>query len=479
MNPNDSAFDIAPSDEGTRIGPRPLTDKILLSNNQERKARLVEETAGENLVYTIRPGRLLEVATLEKAFIEVGRRHEILRTSYDKKEGQFISVINSEPALFFRQEDLKRLADIERYERMRILYAEEAQGPLTLSQLPNLRISVLNLDDEDIVIFSIHHIAFDLLSFEVLTSDLDAIYAAFSNGVKSPLPKLSVQYADYAYWQRSYLNNEALHSQLFYWKDRLKETPPVLDLPTDRPRPSIPSRMRGVQSTFVRQDAGVGECAGLAKSERTTLSLVLLAVFMGMLHAWTGEELVVVRMPVSGRRRPEVKRLIGFFANLVPIRTRVSRNQEFRNFVRSVRTAVLEAYRNQDIPFGTLLDELAPTPDTSFPMLSQVQFSFEPVLRRAPGRSPFSTDNHELATKDPSELRGGTDSGSRRVYKARTYGLDLSLRLSQWKEGMEATLTYDMDLFEHSTATYLLDSLRKVLKKIIIEPDLPVSKFLE
>ena len=259
---------------------------------------------------------------------------------------------------------------------------QEAQRPFDLAHGPLVRATLLWLEEQVYVLFlTMHHIVSDAWSRGILLREVATLYAAFSAGNPSPLPELPIQYADFAHWQRQWLRDERLQSQLDYWQQQLGGNLPVLELPTDHPRPVLQT-FQGARQSFAIPKWLAGALRTLAQQEGNTLFMVLLAAFQTLLHRYTGQDDILVGTPVANRTRLETEGLIGFFVNTLVLRTDLAGNPPFRVLLQRVREVTLAAHTHQDVPFELLVDELQPTRDPGHSPLFQVMFA----LQNAPAR---------------------------------------------------------------------------------------------
>ncbi len=305
--------------------------------------------------------------------------------------------------------------------------------------------------DTHVLLLTLHHIVSDAWTRRVLLRDLGALYEAFRAGRPSPLGGLSVQYADYAVWQRSWLRGEVLERQLDYWKRQLAGAPAALDLPADRPRPPVftghGARRRFALSAEVR--SGIEE---VARREDATLFMLLLAAFDVLLYRYTGEGDLVVGTPIAGRGRAEVEPLIGFFVNTLAIRVRCNGEASFVELLGQVREQCLGAYAHQDVPFERLVRDLAPERDLSRTPLFQVSFTLQSAAAggaRLPGLSISSVTGAATTAK-----------------------FDLTLALSDGPDGLAGSLEYNTDLFDAATVDRMVEPLSTNLLDGIVA-DLP------
>ncbi|HVR96684.1 MAG TPA: condensation domain-containing protein, partial [Thermoanaerobaculia bacterium] len=352
--------------EAPPLVPMPLamwTGELPLSFAQQRLwflDRLAPENPFYNMLTAVRLSGPVDVPALREACREIARRHEVLRTLFPAVAGRPVQAISPEPPPGFPLIDLGGLADAARRGELERLAAAEGRLPFDLTRGPVFRASLLRLGEtEHSLFFNVHHIASDGWSLGVLHRDLAALYGAFHRRERSPLPELPIQYADFAVWQRGWLQGEALRVRLDYWKRQLDGMPEVLELPYDRPRPAIES-FRGAAAGFQLAAPLVRELSLLARRQGATLSMVTLAGFEALLARLSGRGDIPVGAAIAGRNRRETEELIGFFVNTLVLRTRVDGAAGFGELVARVRETSLGAYAHQDLPFEKLVEELAP-----------------------------------------------------------------------------------------------------------------------
>jgi hypothetical protein len=322
---------------------------------------------------TLRLSFPLNVAALEQSVNEIVRRHEALRTIFKAVDGQPVQIIAPTLTLPLPVIDLRELPETKRETEVLRLAADEAQRLFDLAQGPLIRTTLLKLREQDYVfLLTMHHIVSDGWSMSVFFRELSVLYTAFCLGKSSPLPELSIQYADFAVWQRQWLQGERLETQLAYWRKQLADLP-LLQLPTDRPRPAVQS-FRGARQLMAIPEPLYVALQALSQQEGVTLFMTLLAAFQTLLHRYTGQEDIVVGTPIANRNRAEIEGLIGFFVNFLVLRTDFSGNPSFREVLRLVREVSLGAYAHQELPFEKLVEELHPARDMSRNPLFQVTF---------------------------------------------------------------------------------------------------------
>ena len=365
----------------------------------------------------------LDVTALERAINEIVHRHEVLRTTFAEEDGEAAQIIAPSLLVPLPVVDLGSLPEDERDSEARRLAVEDANAPFDLEQGPLLRARLLRLrDEEHVLLVDMHHIVSDGWSMGVFRRELAELYTAFSQGRPSPLAALPVQYADYAVWQRQWLQGETLARQLAYWKERLQGAP-ELQLPTDRPRPARLT-FEGARLPFSLPVELSRAIVALSRREGVTLFMTLLAAFQTLLYRYSGQEDIVVGSPIANRDRSEIEGLIGFFVNTLVLRTDLSPTAagplNFRELLGRVREVCLGAYANQHLPFEKLVEELRPQRDLSRNPLFQVMFAVQ--------NAPRAAMEMEGLAVTPMAL----DSGNVRF--------DLECHLWQEGEGIRGTL---------------------------------------
>ncbi len=393
----------------------------------------------------------LDVAALERSLRELVRRQEALRTTFLEVAGEPAQVIQPVD-LRLPWIDLSALS--ERQAEAERLTREEGRRPFDLARGPVLRTTLLRLGArEHVVLFNVHHIASDGWSLDLLVGEVGTLYRAFSQGEPSPLPEPPVQYADFAHWQRQWLQGEVLETQLSYWRAELAGAPTVLELPADRPRPVVQS-FRGAVAALELPARLVADLDELGRREGATRFMTLLAGFQALLHRLSGQSDILVGSPIANRTRPEIEGLVGFFVNLLVLRGRFAEETGFRGLLAQVRDTALRAYAHQDLPFEKLVEELRPERDLSRTPLFQVLF----VLQNAP--------------LDEVDLPGLTLAP--RAVEAGVARFDLTLAAAEVGAapgGLVLRLEHNTDLFDGPTAARFLGSLREVLEAAVADPE--------
>jgi amino acid adenylation domain-containing protein len=435
---------------------------VVLSFAQERLQfldQLEPHKSVYNLPFAVRLTGPVDVLVLERDLTEIVRRHEVLRTTFHADEDRSVQRIGPAVPLKLQIVDFDHLPEAERESAAQQWLSAEAGRPFDLTQDLMLRASLLRLGaQEHVLLLTMHHIASDGWSMGILSQELSVLYKAFLGGQPSPLAELPFQYGDYAVWQRQWLQHGVLEQQLAYWKKRLAGAPPLLELPTDHPRPALQS-YRGCEQVLVIEKDLRQALEELSQREGATLFMTLLAAFQVLLSRYSGQKDIVVGSPIAGRNRTELEGLIGFFVNTLALWTDLSGNPPFRELLRRVRETTLGAYAHQDLPFEKLVEELQPKRTLSHAPLFQVMF----VLHNA---APVPPEVPRL-TVTPIAVANGTAK------------FDLMLSLVEEGEGLHGTLEYSTDLFESQTMARLLGHYRLLLEGIVADPgrrveDLPL-----
>ena len=440
------------------ITPIARTENIPLSFAQQRLwflDQMEPENPFYNLAAILRLKGSLDLAALEQSFNEIVRRHESLRTTFKTTDGHAVQEIAPANKLAFPILDWRQLENGRETEVLR-LAENEAQQPFNLATGPLIRITIVRLaDTEYVALLTMHHIVADAWSKSVLVRELSILYEAFSKGQPSPLLELPIQYPDFTVWQRQWLQGEVLETQLAYWRQQLSGSLPVLQLPTDRPRPKIQT-FRGTKYSFSLDSELTEALRELGRQEEVTLFMTLLAVFKTLLYRYTFQEDILVGSPIANRNRTETEQLIGFFANTLVLRTDLSDDPTFKELLGRIKQTTWDAYDHQDLPFEKLVEELQPERDLSYSPLFQVKFALE----HAP----------------QSELKLADVTLSFLDSKTETAKLDLSLNMYETDSGLVGNFEYNTDLFDETTIARMADHFASLLSGIIANPEQPISQ---
>ncbi|TCP57969.1 amino acid adenylation domain-containing protein [Tumebacillus sp. BK434] len=438
-------------------GPR---DKALpLSYAQQRLWFLDQLDAGSsayNLPTVVQLNGPLNRPALEATFQEIVRRHEALRTNLISVDGDGQQVIQADVHLPLPLRDLSGFSKAEQEAELKRMIAEEAERPFQLALDLLVRAALFKLEDEaHVLVLTMHHIVSDAWSMGVMLQEVTLLYEAFAAGHASPLPELSIQYADYALWQRQHLTGAVLDEQLSYWKQVFAGDLPLLELPTDRPRPPVQT-YRGAVRPFTLSAGLTGKLLSFSQGEGSTLFMTLFAAFNTLLHRYSSQEDLIVGTPIANRRQAEVEALIGFFVNTLALRTDLTGNPTFRELLQRVKSSALGAYAHQDLPFEMLVDELKLERDMSRTPLFQVMF----VLQNAP----------------LSGLRAGELNLQPLELEANTAKFDLLLSMMETEQGMTAQFEYNTDLFDSATIDRMAAHFTALLETIVTSPDTEIGR---
>ncbi|HEX6910466.1 MAG TPA: condensation domain-containing protein, partial [Longimicrobium sp.] len=433
-------------------------DRFPLSFAQQRLwfiDQLQPGSAAYNIPVGYRVRGDLDPALLERALGLVVRRHESLRTVFPSQGGEPVQVVLDAMPVPVPVIDLGAHPAEGREAELRRLASQEVVRPFDLAQGPLLRATVVRLDDADwAILFTMHHVVSDGWSMQVLVDEVSALYGALQAGREPALPPLPLQYADYAVWQRGWLKGEVVDAQLAWWRGQLAGAPPLLELPTDFPRPRTPDP-RGGHATVAIPGETVRALRAVAHGEGATLFMALLAAWQAVLGRHAGTDDVSVGTPVAGRTRAELEGLIGFFVNTLVMRTDLSGAPSFRALLRRVRETALGAFARQDVPLDRLVEELAPERSLGHTPLFQVLFS---LLNDGSGDLHLGSLQAELIAGVAGAVK-----------------FDLTLTVAEWDGGLRGSIAYRAELFERATAERMVEHLRALLEGIAADPDRPVA----
>ena len=412
-----------------------------------------------NMPFAMRIAAPVAAEMLERALQEIVRRHETLRTGFELVLGKPVQRIAPDLAVPFIATDLGHLPAEQREEQARAIAAEEGARPFDLGMPPLIRARLVTLGHADhVLLITLHHIVSDGWSMGILYRELGALYTAFSEGRPSPLEPLPTQYADFAAGQRERLSGETLDRQLGFWRAQLDGAPPVLALPTDRPRPAVQS-YRGALHSFTVDAGTTRALKALAQAEGATLFMAIAAAVKLLLARYTGQGDIVVGTPIANRTRREIEGLIGFFVNTLVLRSHVAPEQRFRELLAQVRETTLAAYAHQDLPFERLVEELQPERTLGHNPLFQVMLLFQ---AGAGGQGDPAPPPDE-PVRAPEMLTG-------------TSKFDLTFALADSGATLSAAIEYNTDLFAPETIARMAGHLAELLRAIVADPDLPMAR---
>lgn len=448
-----------------QIKPRVTSGPLPLTLAQERMWLLDQMETGSaqyNNAASIRFSGPLDITALEQSLGQIIKRHEILRTTFalvDAQPQQEISPVTPY-SLPFR--DVSTLPEDKREAEIAHFSTEEALRPFDLARGPLMRVTLLKAGDEQYVIFlTMHHIVTDGLSVAVLIREITALYAAYVEGLRaaSLLPDLPVQYADYAVWQRQWLESEAAEEQLQYWRRQLEGAPEMLLLPTDRPRPAVQS-FNGATYSFTLTKSLAEELKALSRSNEATIFMTLLATFQMLLARYSQQQDILTGTLVNNRNRAELEKLAGYFINTLVLRTDLSGDPTFSELLSRVRDNALQAYAQQDLPFERLVEKMELKRDVSRSQLFQVMFN---LINLSLPAMKFGG----LEFSDVLMSRTEVENGSAKF--------DLSLEIEDAGNDLKCWLVYNTDLFDEDTIARMAAHFLGLLESIVADPQQHIS----
>ncbi|HKQ72778.1 MAG TPA: amino acid adenylation domain-containing protein [Blastocatellia bacterium] len=433
-----------------------FTQKLPLSFAQQRLWFFEQLEPGQvvyNCPIAVRLKGNLDITTLEQAISEVIRRHEVLRSTFDAVDGKPMQVVGPPYIVKAPVIDLTEVEESKRADLANELVSSEAHGAFDLERGPLLRIKLLKLQrHEYLLLVTMHHIIGDRWSIGVFEREIGILYKAYREGRVSPLEELAIQYADYAAWQRDWLQGEILEHQLSYWEKQLSGASPT-DILADYSRPAIHS-FQGAEERLGLSGSLTGKLRLLSRQEGVTLFMTLLAGFQTLLSRYTSKDDIVVGAPVSNRNRIEVEGLIGCFVNMLALRTSLSGNPSFRELLRRVRKTTTEAYARQDMPFEILVENLQPVRASAYMPLLHTLFIFH------------NTPEFELVLPDLTLNHAQIDFA--------VPGSDLGLIVSEETERLTLSILYSTDLFESGAISRMLNCYKKILEEAAEYSDSPI-----
>jgi amino acid adenylation domain-containing protein len=405
----------------------------------------------------------LDIDALMRSVNEMTRRHETLRTTFVEIDGTPTKVIDPSREVDLPCVDLRALDEAEVESEVHRLSTEEVLAPFDLARGPLLRMKWLRVrDEENLVLFTKHHIISDGWSVGGFLHEMATLYAAYSSGRPSPLPELPIQHSDYTVWQRNWLQGEVLEERLAFWRRQLAGAPALLELPTDRPRPAVQSHRGGWKTFSLPLDLSRAVKA-FGRRHDLTLFMTLLAGFYALLHRYSGQDDIVVGSPISNRNRVETEALLGVIFNTLVLRVSLEGDPTFRELVRRVREAALGAYAHQDLPFEQLVEALQPERSLSHSPIFQVMF----VLQNSP-MPEFALPNVTMRKYDfhpqtaKYELTWTIDEKDPFVHEK--------------DQPLTGSVEYSTDLFDRATIDRMVEHYETLLAAALAGPDLRVSQ---
>lgn len=431
----------------------PRDQPIPLSLAQQR-LWFLDQLLPDRHIYNIT--RLLRIRgplnrfALRKSIEEIALRHEVLRTTFSSVDGEAVQIIHPRSNLAWSEIDLQQCAEETRETLALALAHAEAQKPIDLEHGPLMRILLFKINaTEHILVMIVHHIVFDAWSLGIFIGELVTLYRALATGQPSPLVALPIQYADFAVWQRQWLQGDILNEQLAYWQRQLHNAK-ALALPTDHLRQAVQSS-RGARKTFSLGKEHSTALANLSRQEGVTLFMTLLAGFMTLLLRYTGQTDIIVGTNIANRTQVETEQLIGFFVNLLVLRSDLSGNPAFTHVLRQISEMLQDAYAHQDLPFEKLIDALHLEREGGQTPLVKVLFVFQNI--------PWTAPDLEGITITPIQMKQDTTR------------FELAFFMQETAEGLKGTVDYSTDLFEDTTIANVITHFQVLLQNICAQPD--------
>lgn len=436
---------------------RPLQGPWPLSFAQQQvwlHSQMASDVPFYNETITVYRHGPLDLAVLERCLLEVIRRHEMWRTTFDTVAGQPMQIVQPPPTTFLVPViDLRKLPKAEREGEAVRLATEDARRAFDLKAGPLVRILAVQMeDDQHRLYMTIHQIVFDAVTaYRVFLPELTALYEAFAAGKPSPLPELTVQFGDFADWQRKMGSPRDWSEDAAYWRQQLRDVP-TLQWPSDRPRPAVETH-RGAIERYTLPAAVAHNLKSFSQRNQVSPYMTLLAAFAALLHRYSGQDDLVIGTFTAGRNLAELEPLLGYFVNPLPLRTDLSGNPTFLELLSRVRTVVLDALKHEDLPFSEVVRESHWKPDAGRNPLFQVVLSQQPKLAAiAPGWS--------LATEEIS------NGGSK---------LDLQIVIDDRGDNIGGPITYNPDLLDSATIRRMIGHWRTLLAAAAKSPRMRIA----
>ncbi|HHJ53748.1 MAG TPA: amino acid adenylation domain-containing protein, partial [Caldithrix abyssi] len=441
------------------LEPVPRDGDLPLSFSQQRLwflDQLAPGTANYNVPTTIRLTGRLDLDVLQRSMAEIVHRHESLRTTFEERDGEPVQIIHDSFPAEIPVIDLTDLPQDQRLDKAKEIAAKDAATPFDLAKGPLFRVQLIKLDETDhLALLNLHHTITDGWSMGVLIREIAALYNALIEDKPSPLPALPVQYADYAVWQRNWLRGEVLEKQIAFWKEYIGENPPVLELPTDHPRPAVQTfNGRSVRWELPKELSR--QVLDFSQKQGATLFMTLLAAFQSLMHRYSGQDRILVGSPIANRTRTETEHMIGFFVNTLVFKADFTQAEDFKSLLRQVRENTLKVYAHQDLPFEQIVEAIQPERDMSHSPLFQVAF----ILQNA----PFERLQLKDLTIEPFMADNPTAK------------YDLTLYTSETDEGITCFWEYNTDLFEEATIRRMMEHYQNLLTALVSDPERKIAQ---
>ncbi len=404
----------------------------------------------------------LDKGAATAAVQEIVRRHDTLRTTLPAMDGQPYQLISSQARVPLRHVDLRTTSALRQAEEIDRIATEEAAAPFDLANGPLARAALLQLHDQSLLLFTMHHAITDGTSMDRLAAEMRTLYDAYGKGKPSPLAELPVQYGDYAVWQRKWLAGHEALEQLAYWKQKLGGAPQLLQLPWDRPRPAEQSRDGATQAIVLSRRLSRLVLA-FSRKERVTPFMTLLGAFKILMARLSSSQDIVIGTPIAGRPRTELEGLIGFFVNTLALRTDLGGNPTLGEIVHRTGATALEAYARQDLPFDRVVAELSPDRTLAHSPLVQVLFALQNI-GGATTMGPGSEAEEEEDGEDDLEIApDGNTAGVK---------FDLTWTLMESEAGISGQIEYSTELLDAATVQRWASLFKRILEATVTSPEL-------
>jgi hypothetical protein len=412
--------------------------------------QLEPESVAYNTSMALRLRGPLNTLVLEQALSEIVRRHEVLRTTFPSQDGHPRQVIGAAKPMILPIIDFGAIGE-KAEPHARRLISEEAERPFNLAKGPLLRVKMLKLAAEDhVMTFMMQHIITDGWSLELMVGEFVALYEAYGNGRASSLPELELQYADFAVWQREWLQGEVLDEGLRYWKKELSGELPIIEFPGARPRPKSPSHKGDDLTFFIPSEISEG-FKEICRAESVTMFMALLAAFDILLHKYTGHEDIVIGTAIAGRTRAETERMMGMFINMLPLRVDLRGRPSYKEALKRVKVSTTGGYAYQDIPVEKVIEELG--------------------MERRSGQAPFIQIAFGLETIPEAEVKLSNLELELFSFDREAVGFDLTVWLKETAKGLRSTWAYRTELFDAELIAQMHNHFVTLLKNILAAPD--------
>ena len=398
----------------------------------------------------------LDFSLLEKSISSIYNRHEILRVSFSKVDGQPVQIVNSDKEVKLSISDLQNIAGVKQHEEIRILVEKQNLEVFRLDRGPLLKIALIILNEnEHVLALTMHHIISDGFSFNIFLDELNHHYFELSKNRDSIISRPEIQYSDFAEWQSQHFRGDVFEKDLIYWKKLLSPTLPSLEIPTDSKRPAKPS-FRGCKESFLLSKKVAEEITEFAQENECTLFMIVLSAYAVLLQAYTGMDEFVIGTPVAGRDRKEIEKLIGCFVNMLVLRMNLSENPSLITVLNRIKKTTIDAYAHQNLPFEKLVEAIQPERHLSNNPLFQVAI----ILDVVPDRTfPIGNLKAEIFPFQP-----------------KTTLFDLMLFVTERDNGLQIDFQYSTDLFESQTIKKLFQHYKEILQSFTEKPSAKISQ---